>query len=1341
MELGAATVAGSFHRHIISNVESQTQTITVYNVEVDEDHTYAAGGFVVHNCPSCWSMHGRVFPVDMPGPADHQQGRCARLPKTRTWRELGFNIDEPADTIVNARTRFASLPDAQQRTIMGPGRLALLRSGRVDWADLSGLRTAEGWRPSYAPRAVHDLERLGMRRAPLTDAQRVAQIAADQHAQLERIMADQSARVQALLGDVHKRFGDLGIPPVPMPRATMPRGPITLTPADASRFADMDVEAIARSRGLDAVPTLAAASDVDAAVQRGWVEAWRGVKRVETNDAFRVGELEFGQGLFGRGYYFTTERGVAEVYRGADVKFGPDYRIQSYSGGVDGGLLRVAINPDARIVDYDALLAERKALLETWRAEGRLTPAAEKLLADRDVSKYASARGYDVIRVRNRTDGVNIDNWPDQYVVLNRQAVLVEGTPELAAARDVARTVAAADDPALKMTVAALKQIAKDNGIQLYAGIKKYDIIHRIRLWESDRLKSGGKILIPDGPIGKPIRFGLAAIDAPPLGIPPTGKPMLTGSALNDWADHFSYDLQYARHEFVDKAGDTAAEGVRVKNLRVALGAYDGSYPDYVVANGTAWRFNGVSYLIEHGPNDFGAPWVSRALTELRAVHEAVPAAVRANKSYTVLQRPSPADVYWRKKFNNPAHTGAMSAGDGHINIYNFQPAISRIETKIDQFRHETGHNLDSLAGRTTAGSQSPAWVAAVDADAVTAARIRDLHPTHYEATKLATVEPGRGYPKGVTDYGRSSAAEDYAESVMLYQLGPIATGRLPGAVTPKLTGVRLPPGATAVTDSEVLYFRDIYPKRATILDKLFPDIAKAQKAEIAALRAGAAPDLSKLTVPQLRELARQRGFQAIATLRKADLVALLNKPPLTPAERAAAERATQRAAARERNRQIEQATGTAKLLAHVDELIAKKADLAVIRQSLIPKLIEPGSLFANADPLILAALRKAADAGDLTKLRAAITRLSTKAKIKPISKAGTTVKFNPDTMEPFAGDIKAGTQVTVVTRGSSVTLPDGTVLQLEKARVQPVPKPVKATPSGIPKPDLTVAPEHLVASVRQALESANFTEIEAYERIKPGMFYRGRGHVDVGFLQGFQHDYPAVWARLVTEARSEWALDRTIEHFGIKGTREQIKARIEANLKKQLASAKVVVRRANESSLRDILERGRMRTQFETKMSGGDYAPTKRARFEEAIWGYARRTDPALRPVYGYMSPLGDESVWPVGQYGGIRIVLKDTVRERTSFAMGDSLGARVGFSPLDSPEWSSYRTFLFTDPTKPVDFWTGDFQKNARYVEAQIHGGVAVDDIAEVIFDGTPSQETIEALKRAGVPWRTAK
>lgn len=168
----------------------------------------------------------------------------------------------------------------------------------------------------------------------------------------------------------------------------------------------------------------------------------------------------------------------------------------------------------------------------------------------------------------------------------------------------------------------------------------------------------------------------------------------------------------------------------------------------------------------------------------------------------------------------------------------------------------------------------------------------------------------------------------------------------------------------------------------------------------------------------------------------------------LDAADAAAHARALQRAAARERNRQIEQATGSARLLAEVDELLGKKADVEVIRQRLDPALIARDQVFANADPAVLAALRKAADTGPAA-LRAAVTRQSTKAGIKPITKAGAKLKFDPDLMESIAGiEIKAGTQVTVVRRGASVTLPDGTVLQLEKARVATVVPKVSARPS-----------------------------------------------------------------------------------------------------------------------------------------------------------------------------------------------------------------------------------------------------------------------------------------------------
>jgi hypothetical protein len=152
------------------------------------------------------------------------------------------------------------------------------------------------------------------------------------------------------------------------------------------------------------------------------------------------------------------------------------------------------------------------------------------------------------------------------------------------------------------------------------------------------------------------------------------------------------------------------------------------------------------------------------------------------------------------------------------------------------------------------------------------------------------------------------------------------------------------------------------------------------------------------------------------------------------------------REAARARNALVESGRGTANLLAEVDELISKGAAKATIRQRLDDALIQPGQVFAGADPATLKALREALASGDAAKLRSALTRAGTKAKLKPISKAGAKVKFDPATMEPFAGDIADGAQVIVVRRGSTLTLPDGKVLQLTKAKVTAVAKPVKAT-------------------------------------------------------------------------------------------------------------------------------------------------------------------------------------------------------------------------------------------------------------------------------------------------------
>lgn len=108
-------------------------------------------------CPSCLAKHGQRFPLEDDGPQDHQQGRCARVPLTKTWKELGFDIEEPASVTPDARAWFDNLTPSTQQEIMGPTRLKLLQDGDIRWEDLSSKRTTSGWRDSYGVTPVKDL--------------------------------------------------------------------------------------------------------------------------------------------------------------------------------------------------------------------------------------------------------------------------------------------------------------------------------------------------------------------------------------------------------------------------------------------------------------------------------------------------------------------------------------------------------------------------------------------------------------------------------------------------------------------------------------------------------------------------------------------------------------------------------------------------------------------------------------------------------------------------------------------------------------------------------------------------------------------------------------------------------------------------------------------------------------------------------------------------------------------------------------------------------------------------------------------------------------------------------
>ncbi|WP_275779688.1 phage minor head protein [Paenarthrobacter sp. Y-19] len=133
-----------------------TQASEKANKAILEEWEWHAA-LTARTCPSCWSKHGTRHPLDEAGPNDHQNGRCARVTVTKSWKELGFNIKEPAPVTPDAETVFNNLTPETQQAIMGRQRLELLQSGQVSWADLSTKQSTAGWRDSYTATPVKAL--------------------------------------------------------------------------------------------------------------------------------------------------------------------------------------------------------------------------------------------------------------------------------------------------------------------------------------------------------------------------------------------------------------------------------------------------------------------------------------------------------------------------------------------------------------------------------------------------------------------------------------------------------------------------------------------------------------------------------------------------------------------------------------------------------------------------------------------------------------------------------------------------------------------------------------------------------------------------------------------------------------------------------------------------------------------------------------------------------------------------------------------------------------------------------------------------------------------------------
>ncbi len=136
------------HASIISLVRNRPQVkTTVYDLEVEDAHTYFANGALVHNCPACLFADGQQYPISH-GFDEHVQGRCTMIPVLANVPPVRYETGQEW---------FRSQPESTQLAILGRGRFDLWRRGEASLDDMVSRDWSDTWGGSLRTTRVRDL--------------------------------------------------------------------------------------------------------------------------------------------------------------------------------------------------------------------------------------------------------------------------------------------------------------------------------------------------------------------------------------------------------------------------------------------------------------------------------------------------------------------------------------------------------------------------------------------------------------------------------------------------------------------------------------------------------------------------------------------------------------------------------------------------------------------------------------------------------------------------------------------------------------------------------------------------------------------------------------------------------------------------------------------------------------------------------------------------------------------------------------------------------------------------------------------------------------------------------
>jgi hypothetical protein len=168
------------------------------------------------------------------------------------------------------------------------------------------------------------------------------------------------------------------------------------------------------------------------------------------------------------------------------------------------------------------------------------------------------------------------------------------------------------------------------------------------------------------------------------------------------------------------------------------------------------------------------------------------------------------------------------------------------------------------------------------------------------------------------------------------------------------------------------------------------------------------------------------------------------------------------------------------------------------------------------------------------------------------------------------------------------------------------------------------------------------------------------------------------------------------------------------------------------------VLTDGRFKSQFESNKSGGMYDLGRR-KTEEVEQGIPVNSKLKDRPIYGYLASqlsVDENSARDVNnekptntftvntsrveQYGNLRVLLNDDVKERTTYTLRDSL--QQGSLPQPLSEKVTRDNLVTAGLHARSSYGSGGKHTN-EYVEVQIKNGVKVTDIKQIYIVGRDS------------------